>query len=80
MADETDFIKKSVSLHGHRTSVSLEKAFWDVLEDSAKTQGISLAQLIKNVDSARKGNLASALRVYALSLSINRPIHFLTSD
>ena len=60
------FQKRSVSLHGHKTSVSLEKAFWDVLEQAAQSQNISLSQLIKNVDENRQGNLASALRLYAL--------------
>lgn len=60
------FHKRSVSLHGHRTSVSLEKAFWGVLENSAKAQGISLSQLIKDVDAVRQGSLSSALRLYAL--------------
>jgi predicted DNA-binding ribbon-helix-helix protein len=36
------FQKKSVSLHGHKTSVALEKAFWKVLEEAAHTQNISL--------------------------------------
>lgn len=60
------FQKRSVSLHGHKTSVSLEKAFWKVLEQAAHAQNISLAQLIKNIDETRQGNLASALRLYGL--------------
>lgn len=66
MDDAFVFQKRSVSLHGHKTSVSLEKAFWTVLEDAAKSQNISLSQLIKNIDDDHKGNLASALRVFAL--------------
>lgn len=62
----TLFQKRSVCLYGHKTSVSLEKAFWKVLEDAAHSQNISLSQLIKNVDENQQGNLASALRVYAL--------------
>lgn len=60
------FQKRSLSLHGHKTSVSLEKAFWDVLSEAALSQNISLSQLITNIDESRKGNLASALRLYAL--------------
>lgn len=60
------FQKRSVSLHGHKTSVSLEKAFWDVLEEAAHSQKISLSQLIKDVDEHRQANLASALRLFAL--------------
>lgn len=69
--DNAHFHKRSVSLHGHKTSVSLEKAFWDVLEKAALSQNISLAQLIKNVDENRHGNLASALRLYALRVVIS---------
>lgn len=67
---ESEFQKKSVSLHGHKTSISLEKAFWSLLETSAQQEGISLAQLIQRVDENRKGNLASALRLYALTIAL----------
>jgi predicted DNA-binding ribbon-helix-helix protein len=63
------FQKRSVSLHGHKTSVSLEKAFWDVLQEAALSQNISLSQLIKIIDENRQGTLASALRLYALEYS-----------
>lgn len=71
--EDHTFQKRSVSLHGHKTSVSLEKAFWNVLEESARSQNLSLSQLIKNVDENRRGNLASALRLYALG-SMRRPL------
>lgn len=71
-AAEAHFQKRSVSLHGHKTSVSLEKAFWDVLEKIAQAQSISLSQLIKNVDENRQGNLASALRLYALGYALDK--------
>ncbi|HUX80049.1 MAG TPA: ribbon-helix-helix domain-containing protein [Alphaproteobacteria bacterium] len=64
--EEARFHKRSVSLHGHKTSVSLEKAFWDVLEESSQAQDISLSQLIKDIDKDRPGSLSSALRLYAL--------------
>ena len=64
--EEATFQKRSVSLLGHKTSVSLEKLFWTVLREAAKNQGISLAQLIKNIDGGRKSSLSSALRLYAL--------------
>lgn len=66
------FYKKSVSLHGHKTSISLEKAFWLALEKSACDQGISLSQLIQNIDENRQGNLASALRLYVLSEALKK--------
>lgn len=58
--------KHSVSLRGHRTSVSLEDVFWRELSGMAKAQGLSLQQLIEAIDKARTSNLCSALRVYVV--------------
>lgn len=65
-SEDHRFQKRSISLHGHKTSVSLEKVFWCVLEQAAQDQNISLSQLIREIDEKREGNLASALRVYGL--------------
>ena len=61
--------KRSVSLHGHRTSFSIEDEFFQILEAMAKTQAIPLARLIANIDEARgsNSNLSSALRLSALA-------------
>ena len=64
--EESKFLKKSVSLHGHKTRISLEKIFWFVLEGLADSEGVSLNRLIQQVDENRQGNLASALRLYVL--------------
>jgi predicted DNA-binding ribbon-helix-helix protein len=64
--------KRSVLIAGHKTSVSLEDAFWRVLKRLAETRGLSLAQLIEQVDRGREANLSSALRVFALE-SQERP-------
>lgn len=64
--DKDHFQKRSLTLHGHKTSVSLEKPFWDVLAEASRCQNISLSQLITNIDEGRKGSLSSALRLYAL--------------
>ena len=53
-------------IDGHRTSVSLENAFWEALQVIARNRGLSINQLVAEVDKGRKGNLSSALRVYAL--------------
>jgi predicted DNA-binding ribbon-helix-helix protein len=59
--------KRSVLLSGHATSIALEPAFWAVLDEMAKTRGLSLAALIGEIDAARDGaGLASACRVAAL--------------
>jgi predicted DNA-binding ribbon-helix-helix protein len=61
--------KRSLTLHGHRTSVSLEPAFWDAFRDIAIDRGIPLNQLAVEIDDARSGDegLASAIRVFVLN-------------
>ncbi len=65
-------IKRSFSLSGHRTSVALEPAFWDVLATIAHGRDMPVAALVAEIDSDRAATqpLASALRVFALQ---NRP-------
>ncbi|TCR83537.1 ribbon-helix-helix domain-containing protein [Rhizobium sp. BK376] len=60
--------KHSATLHGHRTSFSLEDAFWDELKAIAAAREISLAALISEVDDEREpdSNLSSALRLCVL--------------
>lgn len=60
--------KRSVSIHGHRTSFSLEDAFYDLLLDIAKARNLTIAGLIAEVDETRdrNSNLSSALRLYVL--------------
>jgi len=65
--------KRSVTIAGHRTSVSLEPEFWAGLKEIAEAEAISLAALIGKVDSARTSNLSSALRVFVLDWVRSRP-------
>jgi predicted DNA-binding ribbon-helix-helix protein len=60
--------KHSATLHGHRTSFSLEDEFWAELKSIAKAKHLSLAGLITEIDDQRNGtsNLSSALRLYVL--------------
>lgn len=58
--------KHSVTISGHRTSISIEKNFWHLLKDLAIEEKISLAVLIRSLDEARTGSLSSALRCYVL--------------
>jgi predicted DNA-binding ribbon-helix-helix protein len=60
-------VKRSVRIAGHPTSVSLEPEFWDALKDIAKARGLSINELVAEVDAGRKTNLSSALRVYVLT-------------
>ena len=58
--------KRSVLIAGHKTSVSLEEAFWDELRAIAAARDLSLSRLIEEIDTARGGNLSSAIRLYVL--------------
>lgn len=60
--------KHSITLHGHRTSLSLEDAFWDELKRISDQRGLSIAALIAEIDDARPAdsNLSSALRIHVL--------------
>jgi predicted DNA-binding ribbon-helix-helix protein len=61
-------IKRSIELHGHKTSVSLEDEFWTALRSIAHAQNISLPALLQIIDQGREGaNLSSAIRVHVLS-------------
>ena len=59
-------IKRSITVKKHRTSLSLEKEFWDALKIISKEQKCSLEALITEIDSNRKNSLASSIRVYLL--------------
>ncbi|OHV78096.1 ribbon-helix-helix domain-containing protein [Ensifer sp. LCM 4579] len=61
--------KHSATLHGHRTSFTLEDPFWQELKSIAKSRSIPLARLIAEIDDNRapEGNLSSALRLYVLA-------------
>lgn len=59
--------KRSITLSGHRTSIALEREFWEALELIAAERSLSLAALIAEIDAgAGGGNLTSAIRVAAL--------------
>ncbi len=64
--------KHSVVIAGHRTSVSLEGAFWEALRDIAAERGVSINRLIADIDRRRGGNLSSAIRVYVLAWQRDR--------
>jgi len=71
VAQSLRVVKHSVVIAGHRTSVSLEDAFWRALKDIAAQENVSLAALIARIDAERgKANLSSALRVFALERAL----------
>jgi predicted DNA-binding ribbon-helix-helix protein len=59
-------VKRSVTIRGHRTSLSVEAPFWEAARALAAQRGISLAMLIAGLDEARAGGLSSALRLAVL--------------
>ncbi|MEQ8332297.1 ribbon-helix-helix domain-containing protein [Nisaea sp.] len=59
--------KRTVTVSGHVTSVSLEQAFWEALKEIAAARDLSINMLVSEIDAARSGNLSSALRVFVLS-------------
>ncbi|GMG82871.1 ribbon-helix-helix domain-containing protein [Paralimibaculum aggregatum] len=61
-------VKRSLTLSGHRTSVSLEAAFWDAFRELAAGRGVSVNALAAEIDAARMppASLASAIRVFVL--------------
>lgn len=66
-------VKHSVVIAGHRTSISLEDAFWRALKDIAAQDVVSLAALVARIDAGRgDANLSSALRVFVLERALGR--------
>lgn len=61
-------VKRSFSIKGHRTSISLEAPFWDAMREAAAEQKLTLAGLVAQIDDARSddGGLSTAVRVWVL--------------
>jgi predicted DNA-binding ribbon-helix-helix protein len=60
-------IKRSIVIAGHKTSVSLEDAFWKGLKDIADDRDMTLSDLVSSIDTDRQhGNLSSAIRLFVL--------------
>jgi predicted DNA-binding ribbon-helix-helix protein len=60
-------VKRSIVIAGHKTSVSLEDAFWKGLREIAEGRNMTLSDLVSTIDSERRhGNLSSAIRLFVL--------------
>ena len=60
-------VKRSIVVAGHKTSVSLEDAFWKGLKDIADEREVTLSDLVSGIDTDRQqGNLSSAIRLFVL--------------
>ena|ERR1700722_8196966 len=65
--NESPVVKRSIVIAGHKTSVSLEDAFWKGLKEIATGRGLTLSEMVGTIDSTRaQGNPSSALRLFAL--------------
>ena len=60
-------VKRSFTIAGHRTSISLEAPFWEALKATAAEEGVAVAKLIARIDGSRGASgLSSAVRVWLL--------------
>jgi predicted DNA-binding ribbon-helix-helix protein len=60
-------VKRSIVIAGHKTSVSLEDAFWDALKEIATVRSATLSEVVAGLDASRsQGNLSSAIRLFVL--------------
>ena len=66
LGDALKMKERSVVISGHRTSVSLENAFWYALKEIATRNEQTVNQLVSEIDDGRTSNLSSAIRVYVL--------------
>lgn len=67
LSHKSAIIKRSIELHGHKTSVSLEDQFWDGLRFIAEVKCTPLPVLLQTIDAQRGfANMSSAIRVYVL--------------
>jgi predicted DNA-binding ribbon-helix-helix protein len=64
---KSSVVKRSVVVAGHKTSVSLENAFWECLKEIAGKRQTNLGALVAVIDSQRQhSNLSSAIRLFVL--------------
>jgi len=60
-------VKRSIAVDGHKTSVTLEEAFWNGLKEIASDRRLSMSELVSVIDSGRlNANLSSAIRLFVL--------------
>jgi predicted DNA-binding ribbon-helix-helix protein len=72
--DRRGLTKRSLTIAGHATSLTLEEPFWRELKRLAAAEGKSLAGLVAEIDATRTGNLSSALRVHVLERALGRSV------
>jgi len=64
---KSPIIKRSVVINGHKTSVSLEQPFWNIVREIAQAEQKTVSALLRQIDEARShANLSSAVRIFVL--------------
>lgn len=67
MQMKSPIVKRSIVIGGHKTSVSLEDAFWRGLKDIAHGRHVTLSNMVAEIDKSRQqSNLSSAIRLFVL--------------
>ncbi len=67
--------KRSITIQKHKTSITLEDAFWQGLSIIAKNENKTIPQIISWVDNNRSANLSSAVRIYVLNYYMEKNSH-----
>ena len=68
-------VKRSIVVAGHKTSVSLEEAFWNGMKEISGLRNMTLSELVGQIDGSRQqGNLSSAIRLFVLDHFKSRAI------
>ena len=72
---KSTIVKRAIVINGHKTSVSLEDAFWSSLKEIAHTESVAVSKMVTEIDRARRhGNLSSALRLFVLERTRTKPL------
>jgi predicted DNA-binding ribbon-helix-helix protein len=78
---KSQIVKRSIVIAGHKTSVSLEDAFWSGLKEIAVTRNMTLSDLVATIAyDRRQGNLSSAIRLFVLGFYSNQVFGHKESD
>ena len=66
-------VRRSITIDGHKTGVSLEDAFWSGLKEIANARGATLSQTVSEINKMRRqGGLSSAIRLFVLEAHMHR--------
>ncbi len=72
---KSQVVKRSIVVAGHKTSVSLEEAFWNGMKEISGVRDMTLSELVGEIDGNRQqGNLSSAIRLFVLDYFRSRAL------